>query len=379
MAKRKSKEPENPFVYKGYEGEKYFCDRTEESERIISALENGSNITLISPRRIGKTGLIKHVFQQIKKVHKDAICIYIDVFSTQNLHEFVEMLGGAIVQEAILREKSVLARALDAFRGWRPVVSADPLTGAPSVSVSIEPTHTEYTIKSIFEHLENIDKPVFIGIDEFQQIACYPEKGAEALLRSYIQFSHAGFIFSGSRQHLMTEIFASPKRPFYQSTQFVSLCPLHEEIYYDFARSFFEARKIDFAPDVFHAIYERFAGYTWYIQLVLNLLYRTKSRTIDVQMVTEAIDDLLGTMSPQYEGLMSLLTQNQFNLLRVIAKVGKVAQPQSGEFLRRYHLGSASSVNSALSALTEKELIYKQTDGYIIYDRFLSIWLQRFS
>ena len=79
MAKRKSKEPENPFVYKGYEGEKYFCDRTEESERIISALENGSNITLISPRRIGKTGLIKHVFQQIKKVHKDAICIYIDL------------------------------------------------------------------------------------------------------------------------------------------------------------------------------------------------------------------------------------------------------------------------------------------------------------
>ena len=227
--------------------------------------------------------------------------------------------------------------------------------------------------------MENIDKPVFIGIDEFQQIACYPEKGAEALLRSYIQFSHAGFIFSGSRQHLMTEIFASPKRPFYQSTQFVSLCPLHEEIYYDFAHGFFEARKIDFAPDVFHAIYERFAGYTWYIQLVLNLLYRTKSRTIDVQMVTEAIDDLLGTMSPQYEGLMSLLTQNQFNLLRVIAKVGKVAQPQSGEFLHRYHLGSASSVNSALSALTEKELIYKQTDGYIIYDRFLSIWLQRFS
>ena len=56
-----------------------------------------------------------------------------------------------------------------------------------------------------------------------------------------------------------------------------------------------------------------------------------------------------------------------------------MAQPQSGEFLRRYHLGSASSVNSALSALMEKELIYKQTDGYIIYDRFLSIWLQRFS
>ena len=74
MAKRKKEEPGNPFIYKGYEGPTYFCDRTEETEKIVSALENGSNITLISPRRIGKTGLIKHVFHRIKEVHKDAIC-----------------------------------------------------------------------------------------------------------------------------------------------------------------------------------------------------------------------------------------------------------------------------------------------------------------
>ena len=94
MAKGKQRKLENPFVYQGYEGPDYFCDRVEETKNMISALENGRNITLISPRKIGKTGLINHVFYQIKKENKDAICIYVDIFSTNNLQEFVETLGG---------------------------------------------------------------------------------------------------------------------------------------------------------------------------------------------------------------------------------------------------------------------------------------------
>ena len=288
------------------------------------------------------------------------------------------MLGSAIVQEAVLRKKSMLGRAMDAFKSWRPVVSLDPLTGAPSVSISIDSTHTEYTLKSIFEHLEQIKKPIYIGIDEFQQITAYPESGTEALLRSYIQFSHAGFVFSGSRQHLMSEIFYSPSRPFYQSTQFVSLQPLHEEIYYEFARQFFEARKTMLPPDVFHYLYESFAGYTWYMQLVLNYLYRTPRPSIEQQTVTETIMDILDTMSPQYEGLMSMLTLNQFELLRAIAKSGKVGQPQSGEFIHRFNLSGASSIKAALNILIDREFVYKQPDGYMVYDRFLSLWLQRF-
>ena len=83
MAKGKQKQLDNPFVYQGYEGPEYFCDRVEETENMISALKNGRNITLISPRKIGKTGLINHVFCQIKKENKDAICIYVDIFSTK--------------------------------------------------------------------------------------------------------------------------------------------------------------------------------------------------------------------------------------------------------------------------------------------------------
>ena len=377
MGKQKTKELENPFVYKGYDGPAYFCDREKETENLISALKNGRNITLLSPRKIGKTGLIKHVFNRISSTEKDAVCIYVDIFSTQNLHDFVQVLGAAIVDEALRREKSLMSKVLDAFKAWRPVVTVDVLTGMPSLSLNIDSTSDEYTLKSIFDYLKSSKKKVYVAIDEFQQVAYYPEKGTEALLRSHVQFSNAGFIFSGSRQHLMAEMFNSPQRPFYQSTEFMNLQPIPEDAYYEFASRFFEAKKGSLSQEVFHDIYQRFDGYTWYIQLMMNRLYEGNKRITELHQATDAIIAVLATLTPQYEMLMTFLTSNQVNLLKAIAKEGKVEQPQSNEFVKRNDLPGPSSVKAALDVLVDKELVYTQPDGYIIYDRLLNLWLQR--
>lgn len=377
MASKKQKEPDNPFIYKGYERPDYFCDREIETENIIGALRNGRNLTVFSPRKIGKTGLIKHVFNRIKEANKNAVCIYIDIFATQNLYDFVQALGIAIVEEAVEREKSLMARAFDTFKAWRPVVSYDTLTGLPTISVSIEPSREEYTLRSIFDHLEKLKKDVYVAIDEFQQIANYPEKGVEALLRSHIQFSHAGFIFSGSRQHLMAEMFNSPKRPFFQSTEFVNLRPLPEIIYYDFSRRFFEKRKGNLSEDVFHDVYQRFSGHTWYVQFVMNRLYETTKYAESVEQSNQVILSVVDTLSPQYEMMMSLLTINQVNLLKAIAKEHKIEKPQRAEFIKKHNLSSPSSVKTSLDVLVDKELVYPEKDGYIVYDRFMAIWLQR--
>ena len=368
---------QNPFVYKGYEGPDYFCDRTEETETMVSGMQNGRNITLISPRRIGKTGLIKHVFHQILQQDKNAVCLYIDIFATRQLHDFVSLFCSAFVEEVINREKSIFSKALETFKGWRPVFGADPLTGAPQVSVSIEPVHTEHTLKSIFDYIGKLNKEVYIAFDEFQQIVEYPEKGTEALLRSYIQFSHAHFIFSGSKFHLMSEMFSSPKRPFYQSTQFLYLAPLHEEIYYDFARRFFELRKGSITREAFHNIYLLSKGSTWHIQLLLNRLYETERRVESERQVNEAVEAVLSTTAPGFEGLLLMLTPNQQELLKAIAKAEPVSQPQSQDFIKRYDLPSASSVKSSIEALQDKDLVYRDTDGYIVYDRLMSLWLRR--
>ena len=378
MARAKHKLLDNPFVYQGYEGPEYFCDREEEVKNIISALDNGRNLTLISPRKIGKTGLINHTFHQIKKENKDAICIYVDIFSTKNLQEFVETLCKAVIEDALDREKSFGSKVMDFFRGLRPTITPDFMTGMPTVSVSVVPVQAEHTLKGIFTHLNDLNKPVYLAIDEFQQITEYPEKGTEAMLRSYIQFiHHVKFVFSGSKKHLMEEMFCAPNRPFFQSTQLMNLEPLKEDTYYDFAKKFFEAKKGSLSQDVFHDIYQRFDGYTWYLQAVLNRLYEQGKKVETNQQAVEAILFHVNTLAPHYQMLVSFLTDNQFSLLKAIAHADVVEQPLGNEFIKRFDLPSASSVKSALKVLVDKDLVYQSAKGYIVYDRFLGLWLKR--
>lgn len=368
----------NPFICQGYESPKHFCDREKETNNMLSSLYNGRNITLISPRRLGKTGMIWHVFHHIQSENKDAICLYLDIFPTQSQHELVNMLGATVLNNALSRGKAFGKKAMKLLGALRPVVGIDHLTGLPNVTVNTDPTQAEMSLKSIFSFLKNLDKEVFVAIDEFQQITEYPESGTEALLRSHIQFlPNIHFIFSGSKQHLMSEMFLSPQRPFYQSTDIMNLLPLEEDTYYHFANGFFEGRGGHLDQEIFRELYVTFDGYTWYIQSVLNRLYENYRKVDSVEQLRSTILSVTASKAPQYEFLTQMLTGNQFAVLRAIAREGLVGEPTGKEFLKKHKLPSASSVNTALETLTDKELVYRMPDGYIVYDRFLGVWLSR--
>ena len=368
----------NPFICQGYEGPEYFCDRKAETQTLMSTLYNGRNITLISPRRLGKTGLIWNTFHQIRSENKDAVCIYVDIFPTKSQSDLVNMLGAAVLNTAFSKGKAFGRKVLNLFGALRPVVGIDSLTGMPNVTVNIDPAQSEMSLKSIFSQLDLLGKEVFVAIDEFQQITTYPESGTEALLRSHIQFLHnVHFIFSGSRQHLMSEMFVSPHRPFYQSTDMMNLMPLAEESYYDFSNAFFVAKGGFLSNEIFHELYTLFNGYTWYIQSILNRLYERYRKVEDVEQLRNTILSVVESKAPQYESLTLFLTGNQFALLKSVAKEGVVKEPMAAEFLKKHRLPGASSVRTALEALVEGELLYRQIDGYIVYDRFLSLWLRR--
>lgn len=378
MAGNKKNKPKNPFVNQGYVSPEYFCDRKNETERMLNHFDNGRNITLVAPRRIGKTGLIKHLFYQIERQNKHAICLYIDIFATKNLKDFTEMFSSVVINGFARKEKSFLQRAATLLGSLRPVFTSDPYTGSPKMSITVEPSRAQLTIQQIFELLSNSRRDVYIAIDEFQQVANYPEDGTEALLRSHIQFaSGVHFIFAGSKFHLMAEMFGSPKRPFFQSTEMMDLGPLDKEIYYAFANNFFERRRGSLDHDTFMDLYDRFDGHTWYIQNVLNRLYENRLNVRGIDDVNREIVQLVESKSPQYESLAQFLSSNQFNLLKAIASDGIVAEPTGGKFIRRHNMLSASVVQSALRGLLDKEIVYRTPRGYIVYDRFMSIWLKR--
>ena len=368
----------NPFIYQGYESPKYFCDREVETKTLLSHLKNGRNVTLISPRRIGKTGLIKNTFYHLKEQEKDATCLYIDIFATKNLHDFIELLGVMVINEIVRKNASFIEKTISFFSALRPVLSMDPLTGEPSVSITVEPSKEDITIQSIFNYLNDSEQEVYIAIDEFQQIAEYPEKGTEALLRSYIQFAqHVHFIFSGSKFHLMAEIFGSPKHPFYQSTEMMGLKPLDSDVYYDFCLQFFKEKGGNIEKDIFEYLYNMFEGHTWYIQCIMNRLYEANTNVESTEQVNAAILSILAGREPQFESLSQFFTDNQFSLLKAIAKEGIVAQPTAGRFIKSHNLSGASSTKAALKVLEDKELVYRKPEGYIIYDRFMDLWLKR--
>ena len=368
----------NPFISQGYESPDYFCDRQEETAMLMSHLRNGRNVTLISPRRIGKTGLIKNTFYHLAADNKDVVCLYVDIYATKSLRDFVEQLGTTVINDLVRKNYSLKDKVLTFFASLRPVFSLDPLTGEPSVSITVEPSQEDITMRNIFRYLNESDKEVYVAIDEFQQIGEYPETGTEAMLRSYIQFAqHVHFIFSGSKHHLMAEIFGSPKHPFYQSTEMMGLKPLKSDVYYDFCRNFFVKKGGELSKDIFMHIYNEFEGHTWYVQAIMNRLYENENVVDSVSQVNRALLSILGGREAQYESMVQFFTENQFALLKAIAKDGVVAQPTSGKFIKAHGLSGASSAKAALKVLEEKELVYRKPEGYVVYDLFMNYWLRR--
>jgi len=367
----------NPFLITGYHGPDYFCDREKETEKIISALTNDRNISLISPRRIGKTGLIHHAFYQLSEQDKSVGCFYLDIFSTQNLRDFVELLGKTVIGKLDTYSETMVKRISTFFKSFRPSFTFDSITGNPSVSLNIQTEQSEAGLQEIFDYLKESGKRCYIAIDEFQQITEYPEKGVEALLRSYMQFlPNVKFIFAGSKKHLMDAMFTSVNRPFYQSTQKIGLKEIPIETYREFAIALFSSNNKLLTPVVFNYIYNLMMGHTWYVQFLLNQLFSLSKPEYSEQDVNLLIEDILQEENATFKTYCEVISKGQLRLLRAIAIEKKLSGPFEATFMRKYNLTAPSSVKLALSSLTDKTLILKDEDGsYYVYDRFFSLWL----
>lgn len=372
----------NPFVTNGYAGEHYFCDRVEETQALIDLLTNGNNVALISPRRLGKTDLIRHSFAQ-PAINDNYYTFLIDIYATSSLQDFVNALGRSIIDALKPYGKKVLQRFVDVVTSLRPDITFD-VFGQPSLGVSMGSVDKpETSIDEIFRFLENADSPCLIAIDEFQQIASYNDgANVEALLRTYIQrCRNANFVFAGSQRHLMDNMFTSPSRPFYQSVTLMNLKPLDLSVYRDFAVGLFAESGKTLQPEVVDRVYRDFNGVTAYMQRLLNVLFmRTaKGETCSADMISGAIDYTLDMASDTYEALLRQIPEKQRNVFMAIAAEGEVENVTGGAFARKYRLPSTSSVNSAIKGLLSKDFITQGKNGaYQAYDKLFALWLKRY-
>lgn len=231
-------------------------------------------MALISPRHIGKSGLIQHFFHQ-PDIQESYYLFYVDIYATTSLGEFVYTLGKEFFEKLKPQSTVWKEKFFQIITSLRIGCKLDPYTGTPTLDLGLGDIQTPTTtFDEIFAYIDEADKPCIIAIDEFQQIGEYPEKTVEALLRTKIQqCQRAQFIFSGSERHMMSNMFNSPSKPFYQSAISIGLDPLPMGIYSEFAIRLFEERNRHLEREVVEAIWQKYDGYTWFVQMMMNELF----------------------------------------------------------------------------------------------------------
>lgn len=367
---------ENPFVTYGYESPEYFCDRREETRQLISLLTNGNHVALISPRRMGKTGLLNHCFAQ-SEVQEKYYTFLIDIYATKNLQDMVFQIGRHILNRLKSRGQTAIDQFLRFVTSLRTGISFDGL-GNASWNLGVGDIKSpSFTLEEIFNYLKEADKRCIVAIDEFQAILDYPEQNVEALMRTYVQqCRNAVFVFSGSQKGMMSEMFSSPARPFYQSTSMMFLGSVSLQEYELFAKRHFESAGKTIGHGVVKEIYERFDGTTWYVQKVLNQLFAITDHAT-VEDVENAITLIINQNEEAFKDTLFRLTIKQRDLLVAIGREGKANHITGMPFVSHYHLSSSSSVQKAAKLLVEKQLLTHNLGIYEVYDKFMAEWLKR--
>jgi len=349
------KKPTTPFPTTGYFGPQYFCDREDETKRILSNISGGQSTIITAPRRMGKTALILHLFNKIPAGTRG---IYFDILPTESRSGFLNELATAVIQ-TVPERKGAGRRIWDFIKSLRPIVSFDSLTGSPQVTFNLKEHEVNYQIETILSFLESQDEKYVIAIDEFQQIMKYPEKNTDAWLRTQIQkLQNVVFVFAGSQQHILNEMFTIPSRPFYNSASLLKINKIDKEKYRGFIKKQFTHKGRTIDDSTINNILDWADCHTYYVQLVCNRVFLTGVTSIDEKTWKEEAGRLLKEQEPVFFNYRNMLTQPQWSLLKAAALEGELYEPTGMAFALKYSLGNPSTVLRSMDSLTRMEIIY---------------------
>lgn len=372
----------NPFVVtERYVGPEYFCDRETETAELLSNIVNGRNTVLISLRRMGKSGLVSHLYNK-EEIRRGYECFFLDIYDTTSIDDFVLLFSKEVVSRLQSQGMKFIEKFISIVNSMRVSFGSDPVTGQPSIEVSLQEIKNPVkTLEQIFSFLESSSQPCVVTIDEFQQIADYKEgKKHIATLRTLVQSCvKTRFIFSGSNRRMMSKLFNSPSEPFFMSSSPIMLEPINKEKYVEFVSAHFGEADKPIMTESIEYVYERFDGHTWFIQYVFNRLYEMSGKDTPAtkELADEAVSYILSLFSPMFKEIFARMSEKQRALLVAISKERKVTAPTGEEFISKYSLRSASAVQGAMRPLIEDETIAFNNGLYFITNRFFSLWLSR--
>lgn len=368
-----------PFIYgMSVEGE-HFTDRDLETKRLQLNFEHGVNSILISPRRMGKTSLVK----KVKRLTESPTLkiVYMDIYKCRSEYDFYEKYASAIIQETATKMERMVENAKEFLMGVTPKIVFSPdMSTDFTLSLGVNPQTA--SPEEILDLPERIARKrhiqIVVCIDEFQQIGEMPDSLIlQKTIRSVWQHhQHTSYCLFGSKQHLMSNLFYSRKMPFYQFGDMFFLKKIHMDKWVPFIISRFETVGKTISESLAEKICTTVDNYSAYVQqLAWNVLAVT-DKDVDDQSFNDGLDATLAQVSPLYVEQMANLSSYQLNFIRAIC-AGYHGDFGKQEVTRQYNLGTRSNLAKLQKALIEREIIEITESGIYLADPLFAIWFKR--
>ena len=369
------------FVYGVAVSDYNFIGREQETKRLLDNFRGGINVILMSPRRLGKTSLVKHVCNKLAE--EDIITVYLDIFGCKSEYDFYNKLAAEVLKQTASKHELWLEEAKEFIYRLTPKISFSPEPNADfAISLGITPkTHTPEEVLGMAEKIAiKKGKRIVICIDEFQQIGeMANSKQIQARLRTVWQHQkQVSYCLFGSKHHLMSAIFLHRSMPFYQFGDIISLDKIATADWVEYIVSHFADGKRTISRALAEDICRFTENYSAYVQQLSWLVFTQKEEgeTVTEEDVKQAMNDLLATNEILFMQMIEPLSEYQLNFLRAIAS-GVTKDFGLSEVREEYKLGSYSNINRLKTALLERDLIEKRGAETVMTDPVFAKWIKR--
>lgn len=377
--KQKNVKPGNPFQFGVVIDDSAFCNRKSEIAFLKDQIKNGYSTWLFSPRRFGKTSLVEKVFRETEST----TCIFFDLYNIRSVDDFSRKYSNILAKELFNWKdgvKELTKNLSDSFTNLSPGISFDEF-GNPSFSLNVNKVEQQADIETILEIPNRIStqrgQRICIAFDEFQEIERIDPFLLNWMRSSFQRHSDISYIFLGSKQSMMENIFASSSSPFYEFAVKMNLSVISQDELAQFIKGKFTSYQLPIKDHTIHSILEKSDCQPHFTQFFASVVFDLVSSGNDQDTEDFTAVWLSKVMIAQidiFQDIFDQLTNSQRSALQAISKL-KEEGIYSDEAREKYKLPVSSSLNEALKALQKKSLIYKTGNGYRFSNPVLREWL----
>jgi len=358
---------QSPFPYDKLSLGTTFIGRQGEMDKLNQVIDSGNNLLLFSKRRLGKSSLIKKVFEQ----RTDDVCLYCDVYDITRKEDFSRILLKSLSSFGV--KKSWLSWMTGVAKRLKVEMTIDPNSGKYALKPTIGALDFDGQMSEFFAAIDALSeqKRVVIALDEFQQVDAVKDIRMDAYLRKYIQERNdkVSFIFAGSKRHILTSMFGY-HAPLYEMATHHELQPLAFDAIKDYVTQY-----LTLDDDTLHHICTLADNETKLMQNIFHLLYvQYKKKPITLSLVDDVLTEIINEKEATFRLIYDGFNNSQKIAIKIVAKYQQ--NFYADEVLKQEGI-SKSALQSAIKQLFAREIIDRTEDIYFIPDRTLELWVKR--